>query len=163
MASIRRIVHIALIAIGTVLVLGNSLIGQENDAQVTKAWRDGYKQGVAEAEKELREGHATLYMSGLQDGLEHLDRETGLPFTIVAACVVDDQTCGRERGHDARIREHIKVHGLPAGSFKKWEKELFELKEYYNARTQTAKPIPLAPGGPSAFLPMVSTPSLPFR
>jgi hypothetical protein len=111
--------RIALVAIGAVLLFGNGLPAQESDLKESKEFRNGYKQGVAEAEKELKEGRPTLYLSGLQMSLEHLDKETGLPYRVIAGCVVDDGIVGREQGHDETIREHIKAHGLPASSFKK--------------------------------------------
>ena len=140
--------RIPLTCIVAALLSCTSVLSQEIDPPETKAYRDGYKQGVAEAERELKEGHPTLYASGLRLSLENLDKDTGLPFRFIAGCVIDDQIVGREQGHDAKIREHIKLHGLPASSFKRWQKELFALKEYYIARTKTEKPIPLAVGGP---------------
>jgi hypothetical protein len=140
--------RIPFMLVGMMLVSSCSLLARENDDAQTKEHRDGYKQGVGEAEQELKEGHPTLYAFGLRMSVENVDRKTGLPFTFIAGCEVDDRILGREQGHDARIREHIKVHGLPASSFKKWEKELFDLKGFYNVQTKTAKSAPLAVGGP---------------
>ena len=144
---------IPLICIGAVLLSCSGVLARADDPKETKEYRDGYKQGIAEAEKELKEGHPTLYMSGLQMSFEHLDKKTGLRMTPIAACVVDDRTDGREHGHNKRIMDHIKIHGLPASSFKKWERELFDLRAFFDDQTKTNKPVRLEVGGPKHVSP----------
>jgi hypothetical protein len=90
---------------------------------------------------------------GLRRGLEFLDRETGLPQQPIAGCVVDNTIIGRAAGHNGRIKEFIAERGLPGNSFKRWEKELFDLKGYYGRRKKTERPIHLAFGGPVAKSP----------
>jgi hypothetical protein len=146
--------RVSLHRIAAVILFGSRLFAQDEDLTASNGYRAGYKLGIAEAEKELKGGHPTLYVCGLRTGfLEHLDKETGLPYEVIAGCTVDDQILGRERGHDTTIRAHIKAHGLPESSFKKWEKELFNLKRYYDARVKTEKPISLAPNGPKQVSP----------
>jgi hypothetical protein len=109
----------------------------------------GYKKGVAAADRELKAGKATLFIYGLLEDLELLDRETGLPLKPIAGCGANNEIVGRAAGHNKRIREYIAKEGLPSGSFKRWENGLFNLKEYYAWRTKTEKPIRLTPGGPA--------------
>ena len=98
-------------------------------------YQKGYHAGRAEADEQLIAGKATLYTYGLRrhDEIEFLDRETGLPFEPVAGCVVNETIHGRAAGHNDRIREFIAERGLPRNSFKRWEKDLFDLKGYYDA------------------------------
>jgi hypothetical protein len=115
----------------------------------SKEYRDAFDMGVKEAEKELRNGTATLMIWGLQRGwFEHLDQETGLPKRPIARCVVGAEIFGREVGHNETIRKSITAHGLPSNSFKKWEKELFDLKGFWGRQMKTTQPIPLHAGGP---------------
>jgi hypothetical protein len=86
---------------------------------------------------------------GLRSLFEHLDRETGLPERGIAGCRVDDEILGRAAGHNERIADSIKEHGLPGSSFKRWEKELFDLKGDYGSRIKTEKPHRLTVGGPA--------------
>jgi hypothetical protein len=130
------------------------LFGQESRGHVGVSegnYAAGCKAGVAEAEKELKEGKATLYTYGLRDrdGIEDLDRKTGLPFEAIAGCVVYDKLLGRAAGHNRRIAKYIEEHGLPSNSFKRWEKELFDLESYFAKRRKTEKPIPLIVGLPA--------------
>jgi hypothetical protein len=107
-----------------------------------------YKLGVAEADEELNAGTATLYCYGkAHRPFEKLDRETGLPYKRIAACVMNDEIKGRRAGHDARIREYIQKRGLPSNSFKRWERELFDLRGYYQGRVKTETPCPLTRSG----------------
>ncbi len=113
----------------------------------------GYKAGAAEADKDLEEGVAAFYIYGLRRSPEFLDRKTGLPCDVIAGCVVNDTLVGRAAGHNARINEYIVEQGLPSNSFKRWEKELFDLKGYFEKRAKTAKPHRLSLGGPAAISP----------
>jgi len=81
-----------------------------------------------------------------------LDRETGLPIYGLG-CVVDGELLGREEGYNARIKEHIAAHGPPASSFKKYERELFDLKAYFEERARTEEPIRLEEDGPEVRSP----------
>ena len=121
----------------------------------TKEYQDCPAQWEAapEADRELEQGRATLYTYGLRLGGDNLDRETGLPFEPIAACVVDDSIFGRADGHNARIKEHIAAHGLPANSFKRWEKEILDLKGYVATRLETEPAIPLKVDGPATKSP----------
>jgi hypothetical protein len=84
--------------------------------------------------------------------LDPIDRETGL-YHVGFGCVIDDEIIGRVEGHNARIAEYVRDHGPPKNSFKPWEKELFELKEYFEGRSRTEKPIRITVGGPEARSP----------
>lgn len=111
-------------------------------------YRAGYRQGVEEAKKELESGVATFYTCGLQLGLEHLDRETGIPIRPIAGCGVDDEILGRSFGHNKTLSDSMKLRGLPANSFKRWEKELFGLEAYFIARSKQQAPVRPKAGGP---------------
>jgi hypothetical protein len=124
----------------------------DTHAPKTEEYRSAYQQGRDEADKEVSNGVATLYSFGLRLSLDFVDRETGLPIDAIAGCVVDDSILGRALGHNERIREHIKAHGLPANSFKPWEKQLFGLKEYVGVQ-EKVKPIELVLGGPTVKSP----------
>jgi hypothetical protein len=114
----------------------------------------GYRTGVSAADKELKEGLARLYTYGLRDeGVGLLDRKTGLPLKVIAGCAVDREIEGRAAGHNARVREYIADRGLPSNSFKRWEKQLFDLKGYYEERARTEKPHRLTPGDLAAECP----------
>ena len=101
-----------------------------------KSYAEGYNTGVAEAERELRDGSATLYIYGLRRSPEFLDRSTGIPFEIIGDCVIDVETKGRADGHNGAIRKYVKERGLPSNSFKRWEEELFDLAGYYKLRAK---------------------------
>jgi hypothetical protein len=109
-----------------------------------------YKEGVSEAEKELREGTATFYIWGLRNSAESLDRRTGIPLEVLAGCAIDAETHARATGHNRTIRKYIHEVGLPANSFKRWEKDLFDLAGYYERRSKTERPSRLTFDGPAA-------------
>lgn len=114
-----------------------------------KEYRAGYREGQAEADREFRDQRPTLYTAGLRESwFDNLDRETGLPYCNFG-CVVDDRLMGRVEGHNDQIRESIKAHGLPKGSFKPWEKELFGLRAYVESRRKREKPESLTIDGPA--------------
>jgi hypothetical protein len=112
-----------------------------------------YRAGISEANQELKDGKATLYFSGLTRPSEFLDSKTGLPLKRVAGCVPTSAEEGLEAGHNMRISEYIAENGLPENSFKRWEKDLFDLTHYYLARTKTGDPIRLQLDGPAATSP----------
>jgi hypothetical protein len=108
----------------------------------------GFRIGVAEAVQQLEARQTTIYVYGLRDLGEFLDRRTGLPLEPIAGCVVDNTSLGRANGHNERIKESISKKGLPGNSFKKWEKELFDLRGYYEERSRNEKPFRLTASGP---------------
>ncbi len=111
----------------------------------------GYEKGRKEADAELAAGGATMYAFGLLH--DSLDRETGLLYKAIAGCVVDDQIRGRASGHNDRIAESIKEDGLPRNSFKRWEKELYNLEGTFQARAVGGRPRELTAGGPAVESP----------
>lgn len=115
----------------------------------SKEYQAGYKQGRAEADRELERQEATIYTAGLPEkpGEENLDQETGLLYSNFG-CVVDNELLGRIAGHNDRIKESIQLHGLPKNSFKPWEKELFGLEDHVAARRKSEKPERLTLDGP---------------
>ena len=127
-----------------------TVAGQERGAIFGNggSYGSGYRIGVAEAEQQLDARQATIYVYGLRDLGEFLDRRTGLPLQPIAGCVVDNTILGRANGHNERIKESILKKGLPSNSFKKWEKELFDLKGYYGERIRKEKPFRLTASGP---------------
>lgn len=115
----------------------------------TEEYRAAYKEGRAEADRQLKDQSPTIDGAGLAESLfENLDRETGLPYRNFG-CVVDARIEGRIDGHNDRINESIKANGLPKGSFKPWEKELFGLQEYVASRRKQEQPEILKAGGPA--------------
>ena len=87
--------------------------------------KEAYKHGRLEAEKELKEGRATVYIYGLTSLFENLDQETGLLYSGFG-CDVDESIRQRVKGHNDAIEAWIKAHGNPPNSFKPWEKEIFD-------------------------------------
>jgi hypothetical protein len=127
------------------------VLGQDplDSLKMSDAYKAAYEQGQAEADRELEDQVATIYTYGLPENpFNHLDRETGLPYSGFG-CVVDDKILGRTEGHNDRIMESIKAHGLPKGSFKPWEKELFGLKDYVESRKKRDKPEIVTVNGPA--------------
>jgi hypothetical protein len=121
-----------------------------------KKFEAAIPKGRAEAEKQLELNQAKIWTLGLNPDMfsESLDRETGLYLALVPGRKSDDDDIlGRLEGHNARIREHIRDHGLPKNSFKPWENELFDLKKYFTDRISIDKPIRLIVGGPEATSP----------
>ncbi|MDB5350116.1 MAG: hypothetical protein JWN86_1363 [Planctomycetota bacterium] len=114
-----------------------------------KVYARAYKQGQDEADKELKDDRATIYTFGLRSLFEHLDRDTGLPYEGIAGCEVDDEILGRAAGHNDRMLEHIKKNGPPGYSFKRWEKELFDLKGFYEPQSRDGKVHRLSLGDPA--------------
>lgn len=135
--------------------LGGAVAAQEPDAFIwdRKLYDKAYKLGVAEADEQLKAGNATIYTFGLCMSLEMLDRQTGLPIQPIADSVIVDSFVGRVAGHNHRIDEVIAERGLPSNSFKRWDKELFDLKGFYETRSKTEKPVRLLIGRPAARSP----------
>ncbi len=115
-----------------------------------------YNSGWWEAERELWRGDASIYCGGYRSHFSdfcNLDLETGLPYRDVYSCVVQAGDLERVKGHNDRIEQYIRWHGLPTNSLKPWEKQLFHLKHYFDVRTQNVKPIRLLTGGKAAVSP----------
>jgi hypothetical protein len=113
---LSRILLLGLVG-GTVIGLGTFLY-----MKPMKPERDywaGYKAGAAEADNELKGGRASIYVYGLRPESENQDQETGLPYQGIAGCLVDERIVGRAVGHNERIAEYIKEHGLPSNSSKR--------------------------------------------
>jgi hypothetical protein len=149
-------VNASLLSLALVTLLGPADVPPADPLaamKATKEYQDGYRKGRDEADAEIRQGRATLYTFGLRRDFSNLDRETGLPREPIAGCVIDDGIVGRADGHNARVRESIAAHGLPANSFKRWEKELFDLKGYVASRLKAGPAVPLKVGGPAAKSP----------
>jgi hypothetical protein len=120
----------------------------------TEAYKAAVAKGRAEAEAELKSCGASIWTYGHNPKLlfSRLDPETGLLFSSFG-CVIDDELVGRVKGHNARIVEYIRDLGPPANSFKRWQKELFGLNEYFERRCRTEKPTPLIVGGKAVVSP----------
>ncbi len=103
-----------------------------------EAWyAASYNAGVAEADKELEEGTATIYAYGERHApVNHIDWETGLPYESIAGCTVTERIKARANGHNDRIRRYVEERGLPRNSFKPWSKELSDLNGYYKTRAR---------------------------
>jgi hypothetical protein len=113
MTKLSRTLLLGLVG-GTVVGLGTLLyMKPERDY-----WA-GYKAGAAEADNELKGGRASIYVYGLRPESENQDQETGLPYQGIAGCLVDERIVGRAVGHNERIAEYIKEHGLPSNSTKR--------------------------------------------
>ena len=139
-----------------VLVLQFAVIsGQQQpaDAQHGSEYDAAYKKGIFEADKEWEAGEATIYVYGTRELGEFIHRNTGLRYKAIAGCVADEAIEARAAGHNQRIKELITNRGLPKNSFKPWEKELFDLKSYYDVRIKTEKPFRLTVGGKAATSP----------
>ena len=130
--------------------------GQKPDSPHTihdqQEYQQAYELGASEADRELKNGVATIYVCGLRSFFENLDHATGLPYAQFG-CVVTDEVRGRIAGHNSRINESIRQSGPPANSFQRWEKELFDLEGYCAKSLATTLPHPLTPGGPPLISP----------
>jgi hypothetical protein len=115
----------------------------------TRDYQEAYLRGRAEADAQLEQGRATVYLFGSGMMTELTDRRTGLPLQWIGGCAIDAKVVGRMDGHNDRLEEQIRAHGLPANSFKRWENELFDLKTYCAARPGSEGPHPLFAGGPA--------------
>ena len=106
--------------------------------------------GIADADQRLKTGKAAFYIYGLRESGEFLDWKTGIPFEAIADCEADNAIVGRADGNNARINEFIAVHGLPSNSFKRWEKDLFDLWGFYEKQSEKQRPFRLTLRGPAA-------------
>lgn len=102
----------------------------------SKQYKDAYARGRAEAETALKEGRATLYTYGLRNPFDNVDKDTGLIYEAIAGCVVNDEILGRAAGYNEQVMQSIAKNGPPANSLKRWEKELFDLKSYFDDQKQ---------------------------
>ncbi len=144
----------ATLIVGCLVAFSWAVVGQEQATAITsEQYQEGYAIGVDEARKQLKSGNATLYTCGLRQLPEFLDRETGLPCDVIAGCVVDNEIRGRQAGHNDTIRKFIAERGLPANSFKRWNKDLFDLKGFYEKRAGTERPVQLIRGDLAAECP----------
>lgn len=108
-----RILLIFLTFLSSISVHSNEVVGLE---EKSAEYKEGFEIGVKEAQQEIESGEMTIYMRGLiippKKGEESVDRNintrTGLPFKIIAGCVVTDSIRGRMSGHNSTIREHVK-------------------------------------------------------
>ena len=115
-------------------------VGQATKAKpVVASVPAAFAQGRAEAKAEWQTNTATLYRYGLPAAEGNLDRETGLSFTAIAGCIVNDAIQQRAAGHNQRIKELIAQHGLPSYSRKRWVDDL-DAPERWFARPRPQTP-----------------------
>jgi hypothetical protein len=145
--------RVGAIVMSCLVFLGVPVCGQEPNADTSTADHRlaiAYNRGAAEADAEIRRGEASIYTWGTTDQpLEFLDRGTGLPIKVIAGCVISEENIERAKGHDDRIRRYVAEKGPPDNSFKRWEKDLFDLKRYYEVRMETETPLRLILGRPA--------------
>ena len=108
----------------------------------------GWRQGRAEALRDIKNDRMCIYSAGMRDPGEWLDRESGLPVVAIAACSFDERTLGRLQGYNQTIRNHVARNGSPPYSFKRWESELFALKAYFDGAAVLAPPVSIRSDGP---------------
>ena len=113
-----------------------------------------YAAGWWDAEVELWEGTATLREWTLSDpgNICNIDRETGLRLAGSHAMIAGESRT-RDTGHDDHIRQYIRWNGLPRNSFKPWERDLFDLKKFFDRRSKSEEPERLADSGPFVLSP----------
>lgn len=149
----RRSVIVLVLSLAWVgIVRGQSiddLMRGPRDYKGTWQYKNAYQKGRAEADQQLRDQCATIYVMGSGMGpVDSLDRETGLRYYRLG-CMISDDILGRIDGHNDRIREFIKKSGYPNYSYKPWEKVLFGLKAYTESRRKAVRPATLAVDGPA--------------
>ncbi len=113
-----------------------------------------YDVGWWEAEREIWRGELTVFRSEHCD-CEHcssdeghgVDRVTGLPVKWFWGCQIEAGEQERVHGHNLRVAQYIRWHGLPKNSFKRWEKELFDLANYFDTQSRIETPKRLCAGG----------------
>ncbi len=66
-------------------------------------------------------------------------------------------TTNGRKGHNDHIAQYIRWHGLPENTLKPWEKELFNLKRYFDERSRMSLPARLLPDGPAVVSPKGSS------
>jgi hypothetical protein len=135
----QMMVAVAVLGIGIALV-----------ARYPRGWTY-YARGWWDAECELWQDSATIYECGGHRDLFtdscRIDRKTGLPLNSLSGCVRSEGESERVQGHNDRIAQHIRWHGLPKNTFKAWEYELFFLKRFFDDRSRTNALQRLVPGG----------------
>lgn len=115
-----------------------------------------YAAGWWEAERELWQGNATIYSGGYRlpfGDFCNFDQDTGLPFRPIYGCVMEEGDLERERGHNDHIAQYVRWHGLPRNTLKPWEKELFDLKHWFDGQSQIDPPTRLLAGGETVVSP----------
>ncbi len=122
----------------------DSLTGDKRDEAIRQLRDSGFDRGLAEAEWEIANRRATIYIMGKNSGNDTFDDETGLPTTAIAGCIVDPYIEGRAKGHNDRIMREIEQNGLFNYSWKLFEDELADAKVYFDKRAVTEIPIPLS-------------------
>ena len=80
-------------------------------------YREGFRQGAQEAKVEIEEGKMTNYSYGFGAKSGGVCPVTGLPYTGIAGCVVDDFIKGREDGHDQLIYEELGLRWDPSDHY----------------------------------------------
>jgi hypothetical protein len=90
-------------------------------------WSD-YAAGWWDAEQEIWRGEATIYSLGglIMGDLCLVDRDTGLPIRLITGCVIWPGAVERAKGHNDRIKQYIRWHGLPDNTLKQWVDELLQ-------------------------------------
>jgi len=97
----------------------------------------GYRLGLAQAKKDISDSKAVILDPN--DSLEEsVDRATGLLLWPMGD-VTDRGTDGYVAGYNATIYAHIKKHGIPAYSWKRWEDIIFNAAAYFD-RDPNLKP-----------------------
>ncbi|HEV3166295.1 MAG TPA: hypothetical protein VGZ22_19880 [Isosphaeraceae bacterium] len=139
---------------GLIIAVAVAGIGMGVVSRCGPNWRY-YVSGWWEAERELRQGKASIYqIGGLRMGdICNLDQDTGLPIVMVCGCVIARGDEERVQGHNDHIEQYITWHGLPENTFKPWEKELFNLKSCFDDRSRKDPPKRLIVGGPALIAP----------
>jgi hypothetical protein len=114
-----------------------------------------YAAGWWDAECELWRGDATITWGGglVMGDICNIDLETGLPTRMRSGCVSRRGDSEWVKGHNDRIAQHIRWHGLPKNTLKPWEQDLFNLHRYFDDRSGTDVPSRLLAGGPAAVSP----------
>jgi hypothetical protein len=118
-----------------------------------------YASGWWEAGRELWRGEATIYdfdggYTSTVGDFCCFDRDTGLPIHGVGwSYGMQRGGCERVHGHNDRIAQYIRWHGLPKNTLKPWQQELFDLYRYFDDRSRTDVPTRLLAGGPAVVSP----------
>ena len=117
----------------------------------TETYKAAYLHGWAEADENLRQGEAQIFVAGPRDHLENVDHETALPVLDLGR-ELEDATRGRLAGNNNRIVEFIEKHGSPSNSYKRWTRGLFDMAAYFAEREQAGATVRLA----AQLSPMIS-------
>ncbi len=117
-----------------------------------------YLKGWWEAECELWRGNVTIYSGGRIDLFPltdtcHIDENTGLLLHWAYGCRPDQCDLELVKGHNDRVAQYIRWHGLPRNTLKPWEKELFHLKPFFDNRSPPDSLARLVANGPRLVSP----------